>query len=117
MDIEPVSTTVVETKPEVTPEVVAGEDKTYTKLFPFFGVETKEIQDSKVNSAIRDIYEIIKLESNGTIEDILWKIRSYESRIGAPSFGERRFQKLRTYLTLLKQESATRKEREAYERV
>jgi len=118
MDIEPVSTAVTsEPKTDVTPEIQQGEDKSYAKLFPFFGIELKESDKPDINNAIKNIYEIVKGESDGTIEDILWKIRHYEGKIGAPAFGERRFQKLRTYLTLYKQETATRKQREAYERV
>lgn len=117
MDIEPVKTVVAETKPNVEAELPAvGEDISYAKLFPFFGVDTSETDKPQIVSAIKDIYEIVKEESNGTIEDILWKIRHYESQIGAPSFGERRFQKLRSYLTVLGKESAARKERQAYER-
>lgn len=117
MDIEPIKEEQpIETQVPISQDSTAtDEDFSYLQLYNFFDIRGQAALNKQTKDAIKNIYDYFKKDSK-EYADILWKIKETETKLGVPSFGTTRYDKLNAYISVLKKEESVHKEKETYEK-
>ena len=103
-----------ETEP-VKLESIKGEDPDIVSVYGFFNATDEDKNDRDFKEKIKLIVEFAK-EGAKDRADVLWNIKTLESKLGDPAYGSSRIDNLYNYIKLQNQIKVTTKEAAVYER-